>query len=210
MIPSVAILILGVFAQVLFAGRMLVQWILSERSKTVVSPKLFWRISLVASMMMCMYGWLRNDVAILVGQLITYFIYIRNLQLKNDWQQYPLLLRIFIFILPIVVFGYMLSQELSWSSKFTADVATWLIVMGIAGQLIFTFRFIVQYYYSEKIKLSVLPPQFWILSLVGSIIIFIYGIYRQDAVLLMGHGFGMIAYVRNIMIGRKEKEYAEA
>jgi lipid-A-disaccharide synthase-like uncharacterized protein len=203
MMPSGLIFAIGLLAQIMFAGRMLVQWFLSEKQKEVVSPKLFWRISLVASMMMCAYGWLRSDAAIIVGQLITYFIYIRNLQHKNDWQTYWIGLRIFIISIPLLAFAYILTQNVNWESKFISDNATWLIILGLAGQILFTFRFIIQFYFSEKRKLSVLPPQFWIISLLGSILIFIYGIYRVDYVLLIGHGGGMLAYIRNIMIGRK-------
>ena len=206
--PSGVIFAIGLLAQTLFAGRMIVQWFLSEKHKEVVSPRLFWRISLVASMMMCAYGWFRSDAAIIVGQLITYFIYIRNLQLKKDWQTYWIGLRAIIVAVPILAFMFILTQNVNWESKFISDNALWLIVLGLAGQILFTFRFIIQFYYSEKMKLSVLPPQFWIVSLLGSILIFIYGIYRVDYVLLIGHGGGMLAYIRNIMIGRKEVAHA--
>ena len=195
---------IGLLAQSLFAGRMLVQWILSEKHKEVVSPKLFWRISLVAAILMCVYGWFRSDAAIIVGQLITYFVYIRNLQLKKDWQNYWIGLRIFILVIPVLALGYILTQNVNWESKFISDNAMWLIVFGLVGQILFTFRFIIQFYYSEKSKLSVLPPQFWMISLAGSVIIFIYGIYRMDYVLLIGHGGGMLAYIRNLMIGHKQ------
>ena len=195
---------IGMLAQMLFAGRMLVQWLLSEKYKEVVSPKLFWRLSLVAAMLMCTYGWFRNDAAIIVGQLITYFIYIRNLQLKDDWQQYWIGLRVLIISIPILAFIYILTQDVNWESKFISDNALWLIVFGLAGQILFTFRFIVQFYLSEKYKVSILPPSFWMISLLGSIIIFIYGLYRVDYVLLIGHGGGMLAYIRNLMIGYKQ------
>ncbi len=205
---SMIIFFIGLAAQLLFAGRMIVQWVLSEKSKAVVSPKIFWRISLLGSILMCTYGWLQSDAAILVGQLITYFIYIRNLQHKGDWQTYPKWLQVLIISLPFFVLGYILTQNLNWQEKFLDDIPTWLIVMGLCGQILFTFRFVVQFYYSEKIKISVLPPQFWIISLLGSIIIFTYGILRMDYILIMGHGGGMIAYVRNIIIGRKEAKHA--
>ena len=197
---------LGLLAQIIFAGRMLVQWLLSEKYKEVVSPKLFWRLSLVAAILMCTYGWFRSDAAIIVGQLITYFIYIRNLQLKDDWQQYWIGLRIFIIAIPILAFIFILTQDVNWESKFITDNAMWLIILGLVGQILFTFRFIIQFYYSEKFKVSILPPSFWMISLIGSIIIFIYGIYRVDYVLLIGHGGGMLAYIRNLMIGRKQSQ----
>ena len=204
MIPSGVVFAIGMLAQCLFAARMLVQWFLSERLKVVVSPRIFWRLSLIAAILMCTYGWFRSDAAIIVGQLITYFVYIRNLQLKDDWHRYWIGLRIFIVGVPVLALIFLITQDVNWESKFIENIPTWLMILGLMGQILFTFRFIVQFYYSEKTKKSVLPPQFWIISLTGSIIIFIYGIYRMDLVLLIGHGGGMVAYARNIMIGRKQ------
>ena len=52
---------------------------------------------------------------------------------------------------------------------------------------------------------SVLPIGFWIISLVGSMIIIIYGIIRLDPVLILGQSFGYVAYVRNIMLSLRER-----
>ena len=72
----------GLIAQLLFSGRLLFQWILSEKHKKVLTPSLFWKLSLFASFLLFVYGYLREDFAIMLGQAITYFIYIRNLQLQ--------------------------------------------------------------------------------------------------------------------------------
>ena len=79
------IYVIGFLAQLLFSARLLVQWIASERARKVLSPTLFWQLSMVASFMLCIYGWLRNDFAILFGQLIAYYIYIWNLNAKGAW-----------------------------------------------------------------------------------------------------------------------------
>ncbi len=204
MMPSGVIFGIGLLAQLLFAARMLVQWFLSEKQKVVVSPRIFWRLSLVASILMCVYGWFRSDAAILVGQLITYFVYIRNLQLKGDWSRYWIGLRVFLWLVPAGALAFLLTQEVNWQSKFITNIPTWLIIFGLVGQILFTFRFIVQFYMSNKAKESLLPPQFWMISLMGAMLIFIYGVYRVDYVLMIGHGGGILAYARNIMIGRKQ------
>ena len=74
---------IGFLAQLLFSGRLLVQWILSEKNKRVITPSLFWKLSLFASFLLFVYGYLRDDFAIMLGQSLTYFIYIRNLQLQG-------------------------------------------------------------------------------------------------------------------------------
>ena len=42
------------------------------------------------------------------------------------------------------------------------------IILGLAGQLMFSARFLVQWIASEKRKKSVVPISFWFLSLFGS------------------------------------------
>jgi lipid-A-disaccharide synthase-like uncharacterized protein len=194
---------IGFGAQMLFGARMLTQWILSERQREVISPKIFWELSLLGAVCFFIYGWMRNDVSILVGQLITYGVYIRNLQLKDVWKKIWLPLRLCLFLLPIAALTYIIMEPFDWKTRFINNLPTWLIILGIAGQVLFTLRFLVQYYLSEKAKESILPPQFWIISLAGSALILIYAVYRQDPVLLVGHLLGAVVYIRNLMIGYK-------
>ena len=69
---NILILTIGFLAQAFFSARILVQWIMSERSKQVLSPSLFWILSLAGAYLLCLYGWMRNDFAIVFGQLISY------------------------------------------------------------------------------------------------------------------------------------------
>ena len=71
---------LGFLAQGLFSARMIVQWIISEKEKRATSPTIYWLLSLIASILFFIYGWLRQDFAIMLGQVISYYIYIWNLK----------------------------------------------------------------------------------------------------------------------------------
>ena len=62
------IYVIGFLAQVFFSARILLQWILSERAKKVISPAIFWQLSIVGSYLLFVYGWLRDDFAIILGQ----------------------------------------------------------------------------------------------------------------------------------------------
>ena len=84
-------------------------------------------------------------------------------------------------------------------------IPMWLIVLGSIAQIIFTLRFVYQWMYSEKNKESSLPFGFWLLSLMGSIMILIYAVLRKDPVLLVGHLMGSAIYFRNIIILRKQE-----
>jgi lipid-A-disaccharide synthase-like uncharacterized protein len=199
-----AILVFGIgfLGQILFFSRTIIQWFKSENEGEIISPVIFWQISLVASQMMQLYGVLRNDFAILLGQFIVYYIYVRNLQLKNAWKKISPVFRGFILIVPfLVVFWILNSQTNNLSSLFRNEkIPLWLILLGSTGQLVFSFRFVYQWIQSEKEKSSVLPVKFWIISIAGSLIIFVYAIFRLDPVLFVSNSIGLFVYSRNILI----------
>lgn len=197
---------IGFFAQLLFSGRMFLQWILSEKSKRIITPVLFWQLSLLASFLLFLYGYLRDDFAIMLGQALTYFIYIRNLQLQGAWLKMPKALRIFLWIFPLLIVIYGFNNDVYNAQKLfhNEDIPFWLLILGSVAQLIFTLRFVYQWVYSERRKISSLPMGFWLLSLLGSGLILVYGIFRRDPVLLVGHGIGVIMYTRNIYIQKNE------
>jgi len=197
---------IGFLAQLLFSGRLVLQWILSEKSKKVLTPSLFWKLSLLASFMLFVYGYLRDDFAIMLGQILTYFIYIRNLQLQGEWQKTPKLLRWFLWIFPIILVIYGHNNNTYDIEKLFRNEAIplWLLLLGIVAQIIFTLRFVYQWIYSEKNKESSLPFGFWLLSLIGSLMILVYAILRKDPVLLIGHLMGSFIYTRNIFILKKQ------
>lgn len=198
---------LGFLAQILFSARTLVQWVLSEKNKKVITPTLFWQLSLLASFLLFVYGYFRDDFAIMLGQTLTYFIYIRNIQLQGQWLKLPKSFRIFLFIFPFLVVIYsFFSTTLEFENLFKNEaIPFWLVLLGIVAQVTFTFRFFYQWIYSERKKESLLPLGFWILSLSGSLLILVYAVFREDPVLLAGHLFGSIVYVRNIYLNFNEK-----
>ena len=193
---------IGLIAQLLFSLRLLIQWLFSEKENKVVTPVLFWILSLIASFIFFIYGYLRNDFAIMLGQFITYYIYIRNLQLQNQWNGLQKGIKIGFINFPLIVLLItFLKGEFDFSQLFNQNfIPFWLLALGIISQLIFTLRFIIQWIISEKNKFSQLPNTFWILSLVGSVLILIYSIFRKDPILFIGHAFGIIIYCRNLII----------
>ena len=75
----------------------------------------------------------------------------------------------------------------------------WMIV-GFAGQAIFTGRFLVQWIASEKRGQSYIPPSFWFMSLFGSWMLLAYAISRKDPVIIAGQMFGVVVYGRNLAL----------
>ncbi len=197
---------IGFLAQILFSGRLIVQWILSEKNRRIITPSLFWKLSLTASFLLFVYGYLRDDFAIMLGQSLTYYIYIRNLQLQGEWQRSPKLIQWFLLVFPILIVIYAYNNgEYDLEQLFhNEQIPVWLFVLGIVSQLLFTFRFIYQWIYSEKTKTSQLPVGFWRLSVAGASLILTYAIFREDPVLFVGHIAGLIIYIRNIFIWKKQ------
>lgn len=201
---------LGFTAQGLFSARVLVQWLLSEKSRKVVSPTLFWVLSLVASSLYVVYGWLREDFAIMLGQVIGYNVYIWNLWAKGVWQRLgrvggrcavaAFLLMPVVFIVSMLVADGSAVVDTLFKN---GDLPLWLLLFGSAGQLIFSVRFLYQFIYSSRRGESILPKGFWIISLSGSMMIVTYGILRHDPVLILGQGLGLISYTRNLMLWNK-------
>ncbi len=198
---------LGFLAQIFFSARTLIQWVVSERKKKVITPSVFWVLSIFGAFLMFIYGDLRHDFAIMFGQLITYFIYIRNLHLQGHWNRIQKPLRIFIILASIAIFAYAFSDKGSFDRLFRNDrIPFWLLILGIIAQIIFVLRFVYQWAYSERKKISSLPLGFWVLSLTGSTMILIYAAFRLDPVLLAGHIFGVIVYIRNIFLHHNENK----
>jgi lipid-A-disaccharide synthase-like uncharacterized protein len=80
----------------------------------------------------------------------------------------------------------------------------WLVI-GFAAQGLFTGRFVVQWLYSEKHGKSLIPLAFWYFSIAGGVSLLIYAIHRQDPVFIAGQAGGLLVYVRNLFLIRKER-----
>ncbi len=85
----------------------------------------------------------------------------------------------------------------------------WMAV-GFTGQAFFSARFLVQWLASEYVKKSVIPVMFWYFSILGGITLLIYAIYRKDPVFILGQSTGVVIYLRNLHLIRKNKQFPEA
>ena len=204
---QIIILAIGFLAQGFFSARILVQWVMSEKAKHVLSPSLFWVFSIAGSYLLCLYGWLRHDFAIVFGQFIAYYIYLWNLNIKGIWRRIPVIARIVLIATPIVVICFVARNADFFIAKFlhNKDVPLWLLLFGSTGQVLFTLRFIYQWDYSHRRGESHLPAGFWIISLLGSLSIVSYGFIRRDIVLIIGQSFGLVAYIRNLVLIYNER-----
>ena len=74
------------------------------------------------------------------------------------------------------------------------------------GNAIFSTRFLVQWYATEKRGQVVVPPLFWWLSLAGSLLLLSYAIFHErDSVFIFAYAFTWIPYIRNLLIHRRNE-----
>ena len=77
-----------------------------------------------------------------------------------------------------------------------------MAIVGILGQALFSLRFIVQWFASERKGESVIPVAFWYFSLVGGLLTLIYALSLRDAIFSVAQASGLIVYARNLMLIR--------
>tara|TARA_B100000963_G_C22289122_1_gene520594 strand:+ start:195 stop:494 length:300 start_codon:yes stop_codon:yes gene_type:complete len=75
----------------------------------------------------------------------------------------------------------------------------WMII-GTIGQLIFFSRWVIQWFYSEKNKTSVIPIGFWWCSIIGGLITLVYAINIGSFPFILAQLFGIIVYTRNLYL----------
>lgn len=78
------------------------------------------------------------------------------------------------------------------------------VLLGFAGQAIFSLRFLVQWIESERAGRSVVPEAFWYLSIVGSMLLLAYALWRRDMVFTLGQSMGFFVYARNLVLRKRE------
>lgn len=71
----------GLFAQLMFSMRFLVQWISSEKARKSVMPVAFWWFSIMGGLLLLAYGVYRGEPIIILGQAFGVIVYSRNLWL---------------------------------------------------------------------------------------------------------------------------------
>lgn len=69
----------GLAGQSCFFLRFLVQWLASERAGQSVIPNLFWYLSIAGALIVLVYGFIRLEPVLILGQVPALAVYLRNL-----------------------------------------------------------------------------------------------------------------------------------
>ncbi len=188
----------GYAGQGFFFSRFLLQWIASEKREESVVPVYFWYLSLGGAFFLLSYSLHIRDPVFIVGQTIGLLIYLRNLSLICSlrfyekwwfWGGSAAVLGCF-----ALIFGY------------GAELGKGKLSLGFAGQVIFTARFVIQWYASEKKGHSFVPTLFWYTSLLGGLLLLWYAIQIKSPVFILGQSLGAFVYTRNLLLIKRKAE----
>ena len=202
--------LLGLVAMGVYGSRILIQWYMSEKSHRVESPGIYWVLSSLGAVLLYVYGWLRKDLSIIVGESLGYYVYMWNIGILGLYKRVPRIVIILQALFPLVIIGLIIKDWPVFVETFLHNeyVPLGLLLFGIAGQVTYEIRSIYQLVYSYRRHQSVLPLGHWVLAVIGSLMIITYGLIRHDWVLAVGQ-FSIFFSIRNLMIclsSGKEKE----
>ncbi len=202
--------LLGLVAMGVYGSRILIQWYLSEKHHRVESPGIYWVLSSLGAVLLYVYGWLRKDLSIIVGESLGYYVYMWNISVMGLYKKVPRIVPILQAIFPLVIIGLIIKDFPVFVDTFLHNeyVPLGLLLFGIAGQVTYEVRSIYQLVYSYRRHQSILPLGHWVLAVIGSLMIIIYGLIRHDWVLAIGQ-FSIFFSIRNLMLslsGSNEKE----
>ena len=82
---------------------------------------------------------------------------------------------------------------------------SWLDLLGLVGQLVFSYRFIAQWIVSERRKESVIPVSFWYWSIAGSLILTVYWLGKRSPIGIIANLPSTVIYMRNLHLIRKHQ-----
>lgn len=197
----------GLIAQAAFSARFLVQWILSERARRSLMPIHFWYFSIAGSALLLAYATHQRDAVIVLGQLAGLAIYLRNLEIihRHERGHGTFFLWPWLTLASLAIAAGWASTPLPVAHAITNAHPLWSTV-GMIGQCLFTGRFVVQLYFSERAGRPVNPIHFWYLSMSGSLLLLAYAIFQRDPVIILGQSFGVVVYLRNLALIRRHRQ----
>ncbi|MGC9053086.1 MAG: lipid-A-disaccharide synthase N-terminal domain-containing protein, partial [Candidatus Hydrogenedens sp.] len=206
--------LVGITGAVIFFGRFYIQWIWSEKLGRSVIPIIFWYMSSVGSILLLGYGvYILSPVGV-VSYGFNLLVYARNL--IHIWRKQNKLtpfryyfihgLVLLAFIVSTVVVCYVFYQKFfnvrEMAKTHAVRYSLW-IFLGLIGQILFAFRFLIQWIATEVKKQSFIPSIFWYLSLLASFLQIISYSFQKEWLYAIGLFTTLFIYFRNIWLLKK-------
>lgn len=212
---------LGFLSSIAFGARFILQWLTSEIERRSVVTRSFWQFSLIGNILLLIHSLIQMQFHVCLVQACNAVISWRNLDLMQPHtRQYSLRFVLYLLLGSVAaicaifaVQGYLLGSTFldwfrlpMWDDQAPRYVNIWWHLIGSLGLILFSSRFWIQWWYAEQAKKSYLGKPFWWLSLVGGVLSLIYFVRIDDPVNIVGPAFGLIPYIRNLMLMKKHPE----
>lgn len=199
--------VIGWAGQGFFFTRFLFQWWASERRRRIVVPGVFWWMSLCGALCTGVFALHARNLVFLASPVVNLFIYGRNIALERSGRSLGRGV-----LLPVALgVAALIAIALAAGIK-PDDPPLWLAV-GTVGQFCWISRFPVQWWVSERRGRASLPPAFFWISFLGSLLLLAYAIHTGVAVFIAGMAIGPFLYGRSLHLcysrrGREEAPLA--
>jgi lipid-A-disaccharide synthase-like uncharacterized protein len=208
---------LGLLPTIFFTLRILVQWFQSEKHQRSYAGRAFWRLSFSGNVLLLLHYFIQVQYPFAILQVGNAVISWRNLNLlknKNSLRALQvsviLMTAIALVTLLFMAQSYFLIGEFDWIrtpaklyDKTREHHHPGWHVIGALGGILFSSRFWIQWWQAERHQYSELGKTFWWVSIIGSIISLLYFIRIHDTVSIVHYSFGLIPYLRNLILIRK-------
>jgi lipid-A-disaccharide synthase-like uncharacterized protein len=86
---------------------------------------------------------------------------------------------------------------------------SYLTILGLVGNAVFSMRFLLQWIYSERAGRSVIPTSFWYWSIGGSLIMLMYFTFQRDPAGMLAYLPNSAIYLRNLHLIRRHARTKE-
>ena len=194
--------LLGWAGTAFFFSRFLVQWIVSERQGRSVAPVSFWWLSILGAAFMSTYMLLREEPVLFTGTAVNGAIYLRNWWIAGGRSRH-------LSPFPLAALALAASVILAWNGVLKArddlTAAPLWLIFSVVGQTIWSTRFVVQWWFTERRGVSHFPRAFWWISLLGNVLLLAYAIHLRDAVFIAGFTPGPIVQIRNLILDSRPR-----
>lgn len=207
---------LGFIASLIFGARFLLQWIQSEEAGRSCVNRSFWHLSLAGNCLLALHSFIQIQYPICLAQVCNGLIAWRNLNLmtpRSNQSSFQAVLWGFAALISGVTLAFFLQDFLlnppqawfrtpvpPWQSSRSISHSLLWHTLGTIGYLLFSSRFWVQWWISEKSGESRLSASFWWISLFGALLSILYFVKIEDSVNLIGPLIGLPPYVRNLIL----------
>jgi lipid-A-disaccharide synthase-like uncharacterized protein len=192
--------VVGWVGQALYFSRFLIQWYLSERARKIVVPSLFWWLSIAGAFCSGLYAFHKGELVFLISPVINLFVHGRNIALlrTNRPMSKQSLLPVLIGMVALVMISSYFWDKLK-PSQYSPF---WLFVGGI-GQFLWTSRFPLQWYLSERSRNVTLGAAFFWVSFFGSVLLLAVALKGGNPIFIAGYALGPILYGRNLILSAR-------